>query len=566
MQKMCANGWCKQSFEVTEEDRAMLTKLRPTIGGEIFDLPEPTMCFSCRLQRRTAFYNCRSLYKRPCDFTKKNLISIFSPDKPYTVYHKDIWFSDQWDPLQYGRAFDFSRPFFPQFMEFTESVPLQSIAHIGPDNINSDYTNDNYKLKNCFLIFDGEQAEDCYYGHTFVLTKNCVDFVFLYECELCFECVHCQKCYDLSYSRYCINCSSSWFLRDCIGCKDCFGCANLRQKQYCIFNEQKTKVEYEAFLKEWVSDSYAASATMKERTEAFFLTQPVKAVRGEQNVNSLGDNLSECKGSYWCFDCNQQEESRYCTDCLMSSKDSMDIHVWGDNQELCYNCCVIGAGSRGLIGDYYVTQNCTDVLYSLYCSHGCANLFGCVGLRRAQYCIFNKQYTQKEYETLVPRIIRHMQATKEWGEFFPPEFALFGYNETMAHTFFPLTKDECLKRGWQWCDFEAPVEATLVIPADQLPDNGSDVPDDILNWAIICEVSGKPFRIIKQELDFYRHHHVPIPRRHPNQRHRDRFSLKNPFMLFPRECAQCQKPISTSYSPDRPEIVVCEECYLATVY
>ena len=31
-----------------------------------------------------------------------------------------------------------------------------------------------------------------------------------------------------------------------------------------------------------------------------------------------------------------------------------------------------------------------------------------------------------------------------------------------------------------------------------------NTPDDIINWAIECEVTKKPYRIIKQELDFYR--------------------------------------------------------------
>ncbi|MDP2669631.1 MAG: hypothetical protein Q8O99_01100 [bacterium] len=38
-------------------------------------------------------------------------------------------------------------------------------------------------------------------------------------------------------------------------------------------------------------------------------------------------------------------------------------------------------------------------------------MFGCSNLRNKQYCIFNKQYTQEEYEQLVPKIITHMQET-----------------------------------------------------------------------------------------------------------------------------------------------------------
>ena len=176
------------------------------------------------------------------------------------------------------------------------------------------------------------------------------------------------------------------------------------------------------------------------------------------------------------------------------------------------------------------------------------------------------KYSKEEYETLVPKIIEHMRSTGEWGEFYPPNISIFGYNETMAQSFFPLSKEEALGKGFQWCDYETKLEAEKTIPAIQLPNDMNDVPDDILNWAIVCEVSGKPFKLIKQELDFYRQQKLPLPRRHPDQRHYDRFAYKNPYKLWKRNCAKCEKEIMTSYAPERPEKVLCESCYLAEVY
>jgi len=80
------------------------------------------------------------------------------------------------------------------------------------------------------------------------------------------------------------------------------------------------------------------------------------------------------------------------------------------------------------------------------------------------------------------------------------------------------------------------------IKASDLPDNIKDVDDSILEKAILCEVTGKPFRIIKPELEFYRKHNLPIPRRHPDQRHLDRMALRNPRKLFDRvcDCPDCE--------------------------
>jgi CxxC-x17-CxxC domain-containing protein len=99
-----------------------------------------------------------------------------------------------------------------------------------------------------------------------------------------------------------------------------------------------------------------------------------------------------------------------------------------------------------------------------------------------------------------------------------------------------------------------------------LPYNISQIPDDILNRAVECEVTNKPFKIIKQELEFYRKHNLPIPRRHPDQRHLDRIALRNPRKLYTRICDKCGKDIKTTYAPDRSEIVYCEECYNKEVY
>ncbi|EKD29884.1 MAG: hypothetical protein ACD_78C00227G0002 [uncultured bacterium (gcode 4)] len=115
---------------------------------------------------------------------------------------------------------------------------------------------------------------------------------------------------------------------------------------------------------------------------------------------------------------------------------------------------------------------------------------------------------------------------------------------------------------FKWSDYENPrPEVTKTIPASKLPDDISKIPDDILNWAIECETTKKPFRIVKQELEFYRKHHLPIPRKHPDQRHLDRVNLRNPRKLHKRKCDKCGIDIITTSTPERKEIVYCESCY-----
>ncbi len=69
---------------------------------------------------------------------------MYSPNKPHTVWCYDCWFSDDWDPLQYGRAYNPDKPFFEQFLEVWRVVPKISLMHIR--SVNSEYINISAEL------------------------------------------------------------------------------------------------------------------------------------------------------------------------------------------------------------------------------------------------------------------------------------------------------------------------------------------------------------------------------------------------------------------------------------
>jgi hypothetical protein len=205
----------------------------------------------------------------------------------------------------------------------------------------------------------------------------------------------------------------------------------------------------------------------------------------------------------------------------------------------------------------------SDTHYCDHCHHT-KHCFGCVGLNRKEYCILNKQYTKEEYEKLVPQIISHMRKNNEWGELIPITFSIHGYNETLAQDHYPLTKEQVLAHGWKWLD-ELDEVATPKSPTI-LPDAIANVGDDICKGVFTCEISHKPYKIIPQELDFYRQLNVPLPTRSFFQRHKDRMDKRNPRKLWNRQCAKCAKGIQTTYASERPEQIYCEECYLKEVY
>ena len=156
-----------------------------------------------------------------------------------------------------------------------------------------------------------------------------------------------------------------------------------------------------------------------------------------------------------------------------------------------------------------------------------------------------------------------MKKLGEYGEFFPPSLSPFAYNETQAQELFPMKKEEVIARGWQWKEKEqAEYKPATYTPPHEI----FAVTDAFINEMLACANCGKNYRIIAQELRFYRTYNIPLPYHCPDCRYAALFAKRNPWKLFTRTCAKCGIQMQTAYSPEKPEIAYCESCYLATVY
>ncbi|MFH1670935.1 MAG: hypothetical protein ABIA92_05130, partial [Patescibacteria group bacterium] len=277
-----------------------------------------------------------------------------------------------------------------------------------------------------------------------------------------------------------------------------------------------------------------------------------------------GDSLSDAKNCQECYDSFDLEDCKYIINGPEKLKDCYDF-TGITTSELCYEGASILGAMRLLF-----SERCWNSTYDIaYCSlcMNCSNCFGCIALQNKEFCILNKQYTKEQYNELVPKIIELMLNHSEWGEFFPISLSPFAYNETLAQECFPLTKEEVETKGWTWKKEEDELKnADKIIPGERLPERIEDIPDDILNWAIKCEKTDRPFRIVSQELAFYRRMKLPVPHFHPDERHNKRLEWRNPRKLWKRNCDKCGKELESTFAPERPETVYCEECYLKKVY
>ncbi len=548
---------CRQSFVIDADEKVFLQKMSIAFGKTTIHPSEPTECPMCRLKLRTAHRNERFLHRRKSDKSGQSIVSVFhaEPMNPCTVWSHDEWHAEDWDALAYGKEYDFSRPFFEQFQELQSRVPKMAVVTVG--NENCEFTTGTGYCKNCYLINSSEYCEDCCYGKLFQKCRSCYDCAYLFDSELCYQCFSVYKSYQCRFLSFSKNCSDCQFSLGLLGCKNCFLCANLNRKEYCFRNVQLTKQEYEKQIAAY-TDSY------KKQQEAIAELSELrkKSIHRASNIlnceNCTGDYLENSKNCRDCFDMTESEDCRYVT-VGIGTKDCLDCSNMYIKPELCFMTLgTIEAYNTAYSLYIFHSQN---ILYSENCFHS-KDLFGCCGLKHKQYCILNKQYSKEQYEELVPKIIEQMRKAGEFGQYFPPSLSPFGYNESLAQEYMPLSKEKAKELGFHWRETHDEVPtASKVIRASDLPDRISEIPDDILNWAITCEASERPYKIQKSELQYYRQQQLPIPRRHPDVRYDERMTLRNPRTLWERTCGKCGKKTMSTFSPERPETLYCEECY-----
>lgn len=553
---------CSKNFQIDDQELVFYKTMA---------VPMPQQCPQCRLVRRLLERNARVLYRRKCDFSGQTIISQFHQNQPFPVYDQKIWWSDQWDALDYGRDYDFFRPFFEQFRELTQVVPHMSVFIIGGTMENSDYTNCAGYLKNCYMVSEADYNEDCYYSNRlFHNNKDLIDCSDCYHNELCYECVNCRDCYHVLYSQQSQNCADSYFLYDCMDCKNCIGCTNQRHQQYKIFNKQYTPEEYERIKAKYQLHTRSGVERLRQESRTFWASQIHRHLQAEYNVDSFGDHLYHSKNATYCFDATKLENCKYCVK-ILEAKDCMDYTSWGIYAELVYNSASCGDHVYNLKCCSTCTTNVSNAEYSYLCTAS-ADIFGCVGLKKQQYCILNKQYSKSDYEQLKAKIIAQMKASGDYGNFFPLDICPFAYNETIAMDYFPLTQQQAEQQGYRWYEEDKPSTVQLQ-PLEEAIDT---VPDTIVERVLTCAACQKNYKIIQQELDFYRRLKIPVPNRCYSCRHQQRLQQRNPIELWQRQCmctqpnhqhhGQCATRVETNFAPDRKEIIYCSPCYQKEVY
>lgn len=295
--------------------------------------------------------------------------------------------------------------FLQKYQQLVESQPAP--AFYGGRNEGCQYVDNIWHSFNTYHSFDGGRLRASAYMYDSTgasynsFCVDCFDCDHCNTCERCSECFSAFRCYDCSYLESCEYLTESHFCVDCKHSQNLFGCVGLNHKKCCIFNRQYSKNKYYQKLKELKNKSAQEILQIVEKIKTTLPQAALKIAR--RSENSLGDYVLDCKNCYFCFFTTECQDSAY----LFSSQFSKDcfdgnlMHMC----ELCYQCPSIGHSYNCSYstGDYL-----TNCHYCTYCFNS-KNLFGCVNLKHAKYCILNQQYSKKEYLAKVKKIKKDLR-------------------------------------------------------------------------------------------------------------------------------------------------------------
>jgi hypothetical protein len=401
------------------------------------------------------------------------------------------------------------------------------------------------------------------YSNWAVDTKNSVDTLIATNSDFCYEGVYPKNCYNCNFVYFSNDCFDCNFIYDCRNCSSCFGCVNLRNKKYCIWNKEYSKEEYFEKIKEYNLGNKIELEFLKNKFKEFILNLPVRATRNEHSKNISGNYIidsNNCFNSAWSFNCENIKN----TDFVLNIRDSFDVSV--------------AYGVESLYFTSGVGVNCSNVYFSFfgrelqYCEYSincknCQYCFLCIGLENSKYCILNKQCSEEDYFKLLDRIKAKMLEDGEYGEFFPLSMSPFPYNASLSNIMYPIAKEKVLELGGWWYDEKINLlEGIKLIKTNEIEIGIDNITDDILNVGIISEGNGKPFKIVKDEFEFYKKKDISIPITTPYERIIERFKYTNNFKVFKDKCFNCGIEILSSYATSEGYKPYCDDCYKKEIY
>jgi len=293
--------------------------------------------------------------------------------------------------------------FFQTLKQLIESAPFVPTHQVNCEM--SEYADHIYYSRYLKFCFDCLKCESSIYLYDSVSAAKSVDCDYIGESELCYQSVDAFKCFNCDFIEDSSNLTDCSYCVKCANSHDMFGCVNMRNKAFCIFNRQLSESEYREKVKIYKTWPWEKVLSVVSQIKS---TMPVTQTHEDNNENSsFGDYVYFSKNTYMCFDSRHNKDSGYVYDSHVQTT-CYDITYCTEN-ELCYE--FIDSG-HCFNCDYVVySANCQDSSYVINC-YGVKNCLGAVNKDHVEYEILNKKYSKEEYEVLSKEILDDIRRKK----------------------------------------------------------------------------------------------------------------------------------------------------------
>lgn len=346
---------CDSEFEITDKYLEFYEKVspifplketglfrRPVSNNELIKdlwnwkikylIPSPTLCPNCRNQRRLSWRNEWNLYKRKCDKTWKEIISMFPPNNWLVVYDKDIINNDNFDALLFWQELEIEKSFFDQFKSLLQITPLPNLTNTF-ESENSEYQIYSWKMKNCYMLFACWTCEYSMYSSRQIRTNYVLDCLDWTDLERCYQLINSENCYSCYYLINWNGCKNCYFSYDLENCNDCILCYNLSWKKYCINNKQYSKEEYLRKIGNIKKENISLWWKFIDEMMRKSINKNLMMINCE---NSIWDNLKNCNNCVNCFHFENAKNCKYIENWWMWCFNSYDWRwIWA-NLDLWY--------------------------------------------------------------------------------------------------------------------------------------------------------------------------------------------------------------------------------------
>jgi len=208
-------------------------------------------CFECSY----CFYsdmNKYSSYLLDCVNCEYCFWCVNLSNKKYYIFNKE-YTKEEYEQAVERLLSELSREeLLTRFHEFSLRHPRRAVRGSWNENAEGDLL---FNVHNVINSFDAQDCSECVECWTVWVNTND-----LARCTLTWMAT---RIYSSTWGKWgdasafhvwCNDCIQTYYSYYCRDCKHCFGCVKLDHKEYCIFNKQYTKEEYEELLPRIIAD------------------------------------------------------------------------------------------------------------------------------------------------------------------------------------------------------------------------------------------------------------------------------------------------------------------------